>query len=371
MEKFCDPSEKDPKKRCPVYVVASKAVFGRCVPVIITSSNLNQTIEVTDSISKKSTSLNAFNGSLLTGEILKEASGYITNLLNAKNFFETVLEDFTKSYWLIVIGLVLGAAVALIWIFILRFIVKPVVYLTIFVVLGLLGFGTYCAFQEYLDLKSRQIKSGENFKVEYQKLFDLNYVGSLKETWLIMSIVCGVLFLILFFIVVFLRKRISLACELIKEASKAMLSIPASFIWPIIPFLLQIAILAYCITTAVFLASSGVQLFKLVETNLSNASTTENAIFREVFLKAQEESSQSEIKNLKKSTLLSAPMYLQYLNDNKNQYKPGVFCLPKNFNAYKANATANGDLSLETLECNFYAVKFIIEIFKYIFVELI
>lgn len=41
-----------------------------------------------------------------------------------------------------------------------------------------------------------------------------------KETWLVLSIICGIVFLIIFLIVIFLRKRIVIAIALVKEGSK-------------------------------------------------------------------------------------------------------------------------------------------------------
>lgn len=41
-----------------------------------------------------------------------------------------------------------------------------------------------------------------------------------KETWLVLSIVSGIVFLIIALIVIFLRKRIVIAIALVKEGSK-------------------------------------------------------------------------------------------------------------------------------------------------------
>lgn len=41
-----------------------------------------------------------------------------------------------------------------------------------------------------------------------------------KETWLVLSIISGIVFLIIALIVIFLRKRIVIAIALVKEGSK-------------------------------------------------------------------------------------------------------------------------------------------------------
>lgn len=109
------------------------------------------------------------------------------------------------------------------------------IWLTILVLFLLLGLSTYLCTQEYISLKNTN-QTPESFKFS----FDLKYLTSLKETWLTLAIIQGLIFLILFFVIISLRKRIDMAAELIKEVSKAIVLIPASLFWPFVPFILEV-----------------------------------------------------------------------------------------------------------------------------------
>lgn len=278
IKQFCDPFDDS---KCPSYLVKSKPIFGRCVPEIVASLT-NNTLDVLQAFdSDKNISIpiqsNDQNGETtdLTVGTLKEASNYLKNFLNLKKTFELALEDFLKSYWLILIALALTAIISFMWLLVLRFIIKPVIYFTIITVLALLGFLTYFSINEYLSLRN---EPNSDFKLEFESLYDLDYLKGLKETWLVFSIVIGLIFIILFLIIIFLRTRIKLAAELIKEVSKAVFSIPSSLVWPLIPFLFEIGILVYCISISLYLASSGIQLFKIVD--LGANSTLVNSTFK-------------------------------------------------------------------------------------------
>lgn len=138
------------------------------------------------------------------------------------------------------LGLLIGAIVAFLWMLVLRYIIKPMIWLTILVLFVLLGFGTYFCTQEYISLKNLN-QSPQSFKFS----FDLKYLSSLKETWLTLAIIQGAIFVILFFVIISIKKRIHIAAELIKEVSKAIVMIPASLFWPFIPFILEVRAIFY------------------------------------------------------------------------------------------------------------------------------
>lgn len=283
-----DPYQK--KTVCPTYVLESRPVFGRCVPDIL-AKVLNKTADFAlnafDSENNKNVTIQVTNdnGSVtdLTFDIINKGVKYITNLLNLKRGFELAYEDFENSVWLILVALVIGMILSFIWIILLRCIVKPVVYISIVVVLLLLAFASYFCVSYYLDIRKTKAPSlsDSDFSFSFDKILDLNYVKSLKETWLALSIISCISFAILFLIILFLRKRIVMAVNLIKESSKAITSLPSTLFWPIIPFLLQIGVIAYAASTAVFLASAGIALYKIVDKNATNTTidSTNNYTF--------------------------------------------------------------------------------------------
>jgi choline transporter-like protein 2/4/5 len=345
-EKFCDPFTR----KCPTYLLESRPLFSRCVPSIL-AKLVNQTMNIVafDEATQQNVTISSYDGSNLTFKKLNEAVKYLTNFLDLKNFFELALEDFTKSYWLILSGLGVGAVLALFWIIILRLIIKPVVYLTILIVLALLGVGTYFAVVEYLNLRSNQASStssnlnDDEFKIKIEKLYDLNYLRNLKETWLALAIIQSIIFLVLFLIIIFIRSRIDLACALIKEASKAIISMPASFFWPIVPIIAQIGIIVYCVSIALFLASAGIPLFKIVDTNVTNSTSFNN----DTELVLKQIISSVNARSMVFSEEIET-VYLQYLSDYKNEFTVGVYCDKKTFEGYKEKHPNT------TLDCYFY-----------------
>lgn len=89
---------------------------------------------------------------------------------------------------------VASGVASVIYIVLLRWLATTCVWTTIFIILGVLGGAIY---QEYLY-----------------------YVRSRYTEWLIVLIACSVVFCLILLATLFLRKRISLACQFIKESSK-------------------------------------------------------------------------------------------------------------------------------------------------------
>ena len=320
-------------KTCPSYVLKSESLLGRCVP-FISKDLLNKTIQAINPDTNSSVTIQNSAGDL-SGQTLEKAINYIIKILDLEETFQLVYQDIGNSYLFILAVLGIGILISLIWLFILRFIVKPIVYLSIVVVFGLLGFGLYFCIQEYLDLK--------NTSKEWKVTTDLKYYTELKETWLGLSIIIGILLLIFSLVMLFLRKRIVFAANIIKEVSKAVVSLPASFIWPIFPFVLFLLVLAYCCSIALFLASSGTQLFKIVDTsNQTNTTANENNTTPNSIIPV----TRVFIDSLNMNNL----EFLAYLNKESSKYSVGDYCIPDEFYKDKKN-----DTSLENLECYYYS----------------
>lgn len=77
--------------------------------------------------------------------------------------------------------------------------------------------GTYYSVKQFIYLRDNPV---EEVLGGYNLATLFNEYKAKKETWLILSIVSGVIFLIIALIVIFLRKRIVIAIALVKEGSK-------------------------------------------------------------------------------------------------------------------------------------------------------
>jgi choline transporter-like protein 2/4/5 len=294
------------KNQCPTYLLKSKPLFGRCMPELITSltENAQSVIDVLDPNTNKPIPIQIPIGEELvelTRGKLKEGLKYIQTLLNLQGTFQLAYEDFLKSYKLILCGLGAGALLSFVWIFLMRFFIKPVVYLSLIGSVGILAFATFFCVRQYIDLRKRNDTSSLNdFQLTFEQLYDLDYYNGLKETWLVFSILSGLSLLVLCLILLFLRNRIRIAVQIIKEVSKAVAATPEILFWPIIPLLVLGIIIVYCASVALFLASSGVELFKIVDTNATS---------------------------------------LGFVDNSKASFKVGDYCIPEIFNQINQNTT--------------------------------
>ncbi len=73
---------------------------------------------------------------------------------------------------------------------------------------------------------------------------------------MIVGVILSVLFIFTILLLVFLRKRINVAIEVLKVASRAVIHVKSSVIFPIVPVLAQGLLLACGLVVAVYLASA-------------------------------------------------------------------------------------------------------------------
>lgn len=76
--------------------------------------------------------------------------------------------------------------------------------------------GTYYSVTQYIQLKKNPVKVPEGYNLKNL----VNQYLAKEETWLVLSIISGVVLLIIALVVIFLRKRIVIAIALVKEGSK-------------------------------------------------------------------------------------------------------------------------------------------------------
>ncbi|XP_024945858.1 CTL-like protein 2 isoform X2 [Cephus cinctus] len=200
------------KNKCASWYLRSTSITGRCIPVTIWDEFVNMTID---------------------NEKLSQAKGVVEVLATAQTILLNAYDDLLFTWKTTLVIIAISGALSLSYIVLLRWLATPFAFLTILGVLGLFGYTTYASYTYY----------SEN--------------GGLG--WIIFSILCGVILVIILVVVIFLRSRIYLACQLIKEASKAMTSILSSLIFPIIPWILHLLVLAYTVAGGFYLASIGIR----------------------------------------------------------------------------------------------------------------
>ncbi|KAK2176536.1 hypothetical protein NP493_657g01053 [Ridgeia piscesae] len=250
---------------CAPYYVSSKSIVGRCVPSALSSM-------VSDLVDKYN---NTVNETDLTG-----GSKYMAFFLNAQEYGMKILQDVRSSWHMILIGLVIAMLVSFLYIVIMRWIAGLMVWITIFLFVGLFAYGTYYSVTKYLDMKDNPDNQGN---VEFTTNLD-NYTN-LADTWLALSIICGVVLGITLILLIFLRKRILIAIAVIKSASRAVGAMIFTLFWPLIPFILQVFLFFFWGATAIYLASSGSATYSQTNSTIENTTSGVKETFETVVAK--------------------------------------------------------------------------------------
>uniref|UniRef100_A0A8C5H210 Choline transporter-like protein n=1 Tax=Gouania willdenowi TaxID=441366 RepID=A0A8C5H210_GOUWI len=184
---------------------------------------------------------------------------------NAKEIGVRIFEDFATSWPWILIGLLIAMLVSLLFLLLLRFIAPVMVWLLIIGVLGAGAYGIYHCYWEY-----------DKHKKNSATITDLGFTTNfnsylqVQETWLAFLIILSIVEAILLLMLIFLRNRIRIAIALIQESSKAVGHIMSALLFPLITFALLLVCVAYWGTTALYLATSGNPIYKVVALNSTN-----------------------------------------------------------------------------------------------------
>uniref|UniRef100_A0A8C6SVR2 Choline transporter-like protein n=1 Tax=Neogobius melanostomus TaxID=47308 RepID=A0A8C6SVR2_9GOBI len=189
----------------------------------------------------------------------------LVNGFNAKEIGIRIFEDFASSWPWILLGLLIAMVTSLLFLLLLRFIAPVMVWVLI---VGLLGAGAYGIWHCYWEYDNYKKKSAFISDVGFST--DLKIYFQVQETWLAFLIVIAIGEAILLLMLIFLRKRILIAIALIQEASKAVSHMMSALVYPVITFIMLLICVAYWGATALYLATSGAPIYKVVALNSNN-----------------------------------------------------------------------------------------------------
>uniref|UniRef100_A0A0P6JDY4 Choline transporter-like protein n=1 Tax=Heterocephalus glaber TaxID=10181 RepID=A0A0P6JDY4_HETGA len=219
---------------CPSFLLPSNPVLGRCFP----SPDVNFTLPQVPEINNTS--------------ISQAVSGLVDGL-NARDISVKIFEDFARSWYWILVALGVALVLSLLFILLLRLVAGPLVLVLIVGVLGVLAYGIYHCWEQYRLLRDSRGPSLSQVGFTIH----LSTYQSVKETWLAALIILAVLEAILLLLLLFLRQRIRIAIALLTEASKAVGHMMSTMLYPLLTFVLLVICVAYWVTTALYLATSG------------------------------------------------------------------------------------------------------------------
>merc|ERR1719351_319776 len=188
--------------------------------------------------------------------------------------YSKIFSDLTNSWITIIILLTISAVVALLWILLMRCLSGPIIWSTIIGFIGLASFGVYYTYNEWQKLKS--VPESKKSIISVGFTTDLSAYLALRDTWLAFLIILSVIDGIFILIILFLRKRIQIAIEVIDQASKAVLHIISSLFYPLYTTLLCLIVFGFWAITALFLASTGSPIYKYIDMRTTLSPSDEN-----------------------------------------------------------------------------------------------
>ncbi|XP_033831020.1 choline transporter-like protein 4 [Periophthalmus magnuspinnatus] len=262
--KFCVPSldlkttkwsvpEIIDKEQCPFFYTPTISVLGRCLPDVTALNNIpnffNQIPGLPPSIND-------------TADLIRNGTGDVVKGFNAKDIGVRIFEDFASAWPWILLGLLIAMVTSLLFLLLLRFTAPVMVWVLIFGVLGTGAYGIWHCYREY-----------DNYKKQSASISDVGFTTNfnvylqVQETWLAFLIIISVVEVILILTLIFLRKRILIAIALIQESSKAVGYMMSSLVYPLVTFIMLLVCVAYWGATALYLATSGAPIYKVVALN--------------------------------------------------------------------------------------------------------
>uniref|UniRef100_A0A7N6B3T8 Choline transporter-like protein n=1 Tax=Anabas testudineus TaxID=64144 RepID=A0A7N6B3T8_ANATE len=181
--------------------------------------------------------------------------------INSRQVVMKIFEDYTQSWYWILIGLVIAMLISLLFIVLLRYLAGIMVWVMIVLVILVIGYGIFHCYMEYAAL---QQKPGSNVTIQQLGFqTDFSVYLQIRQTWLAFMIILAIVEVVIILLLIFLRKRLLIAIALIKEASRAIGHVMCSLFYPLFTFLLLAIVIAYWAVTAVFLSTSNQAIYKV------------------------------------------------------------------------------------------------------------
>uniref|UniRef100_I0FTM6 Choline transporter-like protein n=1 Tax=Macaca mulatta TaxID=9544 RepID=I0FTM6_MACMU len=283
-KQFCVPGFKDNKGvaevlrdgDCPAVLIPSKPLARRCFPAIHAHKGVLMV--------GNETTYEDGHGSRKNITDLVEGAKKANGVLEARQLAMRIFEDYTVSWYWIIIGLVIAMAMSLLFIILLRFLAGIMVWVMIIMVILVLGYGIFHCYMEYSRLRGEAGSDVSLVDLGFQT--DFRVYLHLRQTWLAFMIILSILEVIIILLLIFLRKRILIAIALIKEASRAVGYVMCSLLYPLVTFFLLCLCIAYWASTAVFLSTSNEAVYKIFDD--SSCSLTAKTCTPETFPSSNE-----------------------------------------------------------------------------------
>ncbi|XP_053099926.1 choline transporter-like protein 5 isoform X3 [Hemicordylus capensis] len=260
---FCKPGFNKPRKSvaqvmrdedCPSMIIPSRPFLKRCFPDFSTKNGVLTVANQTTFKDGRGKTRNVTD--------LREAANGINNVLDARSVGMKIFEDYASSWYWILIGLFIAMVVSLLFLVLLRFTAGVLFWIFIFGVIGIIGYGIWHCYWEFHRLHGIPGSDLTIYDIGFQT--DFRVYLQLRQTWLAFMILLCIVEVVIILMLIFLRNRIRIAIALLKEGSRAIGYIMSTLFYPIITFILIAICISYWAVTAVFLATSGEPVYKVM-----------------------------------------------------------------------------------------------------------
>ncbi|KAL7750812.1 hypothetical protein RI367_003769 [Sorochytrium milnesiophthora] len=212
---------------CAAYIYQTQPVLGRCEPVIDITTIMNSTVSSTTGLNVAEAAQAAIQGATAVEKIAK---------------------DIVAAWPYMVGALAVCLVLCFVWLFLLRFIAGPVTWITILTCIAALAGGAF-----YLG-KEWQAKASAYTYAQSLNLAT-NAMKWDRDVTLGIFITLAVLAVIILLMVIALRARISVAVQVLKEASRAVGAMPLIVFYPVFSLVCSALILLYYLAIAAYIAS--------------------------------------------------------------------------------------------------------------------
>ncbi|XP_075062911.1 choline transporter-like protein 2 isoform X1 [Mixophyes fleayi] len=239
---------------CPAMITPSKPFTRRCFPAI----NINKGVVT---VGNATTFDDGRDQKQRNVSDLLEGAKKANVVLEARQVAMKIFEDYTVSWYWIIIGLLIAMVISLIFVVLLRFLAGIMVWVMIVLLIAVMGYGIFHCYMEYAQLKGTAGSDVSLTDIGFQA--DVRVYLHLRQTWLAFMIILCIMEVIVILLLIFLRKRILIAIALIKESSRAVGHVMCSLVFPLFTFVLVCLCIAYWAITAVFLSTSNEAVYKV------------------------------------------------------------------------------------------------------------
>ncbi|KAH7699097.1 Protein CHTL-1 b [Aphelenchoides avenae] len=237
---------------CAAYTVKSAAVLGRCMPEIFVDAGkaLEDAQKANGSLDRLISVLGDGGGVIPSDQKINDTRSVVPGI-GHQAVIQKIAADISVSWWQILAMLGVAAVTSFIWTIVMRILGGFMIWLSILILLAILAGGSGYCWYRFKMLTDAGAVNDYSFQPVVSVYFEM------PTTWMVFGIITGVLLVITFFIVLYIRSRIRLAVALIQETSRALGHMLSTLFFPIFPFVLHILVFALWASICIWLASSG------------------------------------------------------------------------------------------------------------------